>query len=117
VKVVFIAAPFRADTAFAIAENVRRAERAALAVWRLGMVAVCPQANSALFHGAAPDAVFLNGYRALLGRCDAVLVAGDHSSGVLAELERAADLGIPIFDDLDKLREWSLPTRGVEATS
>jgi hypothetical protein len=104
-KIVFIAAPFRAATPWGIAENVRDAERVALEVWRLGAVAVCPQANSALFHGEGPDQRYLTGYLALLARCDAVLVAGQ-SAGVSAELARAAELELPVFRDLASLSEW-----------
>lgn len=103
--VVFIAAPFRGATAWQVAENVRAAERAALEVWRAGHVAVCPQANSALFHGAAPDEVFLIGYQELLRRCDVMYVAGATSAGVVDEMRVAAECGIPIVDSIESLNE------------
>lgn len=100
---VFIASPFRAATDWQRAENVRHAERAALEVWKAGACAVCPQANSALFHGECPDDVFLAGYRSLLLRCDAVYVAGQESEGVKAELAVAT---CPVFYDMPGLVAW-----------
>lgn len=108
-KLVFIAAPFRAETEWGRAENVRKAERIALMVWRAGAVAVCPQANSARFHGELPDEVFLAGYRELLEICDAVFVSG-HSPGVLAEIETARRIGLPVFFTIDSMQRWILST-------
>lgn len=95
-RLVFIAAPFRGATPWEVAENVRRAERAALEVWRAGAVAVCPQSMSALFDKEGPDERYLDGWLAMLERCDAVLVVGQ-SPGVRRELERAAQLRLPVF--------------------
>jgi tRNA G18 (ribose-2'-O)-methylase SpoU len=108
-KLVFIASPFRAPTEWGRAENIRHAERFALQVWQLRAVAVCPQANSALFHDELEDYVFLEGYRALLRRCDAVLVCGQESAGVKAELETAATYRIPVFRSVEELSVWLKP--------
>lgn len=109
-KLVFIASPFRSPTEWGRAENVRHAERFALMVWQLGAVAVCPQANSAHFDGECPDEVFLEGYRALLRRCDAVLVCGIRSAGVRAELETAETHRIPVFYSVEELSVWLKPS-------
>ena len=45
------------------------------------------------------------GWVAVLERCDAVL-AGGQSAGVARELERAAELGIPVMHSVEKLGEW-----------
>lgn len=104
-KLVFIAAPFRAATDWQRYCNVRRAETYALQVWKLGACAVCPQANSAHFHGEGPDEVYLTGYLALLERCDAVLVVAQ-SDGVAAELARAAAWDLPVFRTVEELGAW-----------
>ena len=104
-KLIFIASPFRAATPWHVAENVRAAERIALEVWRLGAVAVCPQSMSALFDKEGPDERYLNGWLALLERCDAVLVAGE-SEGVRAEVTRAEVRGLPVLRDLAALDAW-----------
>lgn len=105
-KLIFIAAPFRAPTDWQRAENVRRAEQAALQVWKLGAVAVCPQANSQHFQDECSDAVFLAGGLALLARCDAVYLAGHVSEGVAAELAAAT---VPILRDIESVRRWLGP--------
>lgn len=104
-KLIFIASPFRAPTPWQVAENVRRAERLALSVWQAGAVAVCPQSMSALFDGEGPDSRYLDGWLALLARCDAVLVGGQ-SAGVDAELRRAGELGLPVFRTIEDLSAW-----------
>jgi hypothetical protein len=113
VKIIFIASPFRARTEWGRAENVRHAERAALQVWKLGAVAVCPQANSALFQDECPDEVFLKGYRHLLRRCDAVLIAGQESEGVRAELAEANARWMPVFHTVEALGAWLKVQEGV----
>lgn len=95
-RIVFVAAPFRAATEWERAENVRAAERHALDVWLAGHVAVCPQANSARFQDSAPDEVFLEGYKRLLKRCDVVFVPGKISEGVDAEIDEAKRAGIRV---------------------
>lgn len=104
-KLVFVASPFRAATPWLVAENVRQAERAALEVWRAGAVAVCPQSMSALFDKEGPDQRYLDGWLALLARCDAVLVVAQ-SAGVEREMIRADECGLPIFRTVAELSAW-----------
>lgn len=107
-RVVYIAGPFRGPDHWAIAENIRNAERLALSVWRSGAVALCPHLNTMHFQGAADDAVWLDGDLELLARCDAILMTPDwqRSSGARAEHDVAQGRGLPIFYDLDRLRAW-----------
>jgi nucleoside 2-deoxyribosyltransferase len=107
VKVVYIAGPFRGKNHFVIAENIRNAERLALAVWQLGAAALCPHANTAHFQDAAPDDVWLTGDLELLRRCDAVLMTPDWERSEGARIERrfAMDAGIPVFHTLIELRD------------
>jgi len=107
-KIVFIAGPFRAGTIWEIEQNVRRAEACALEIWRFGCVAVCPHTNSRFFQDAAPDGVFLRGYKELLVRCDGVFLMPDwkNSFGTQEEVELAQLQGIPVFSTLAGLKEW-----------
>lgn len=106
--VVFIAGPFRADTGWAVEENIRRAERVALQVWKAGAAALCPHTNSRFFHGEGHDQLWLDGYLAILQRCDAVLLLPNwrESSGARAEHDAAIRAGIPIFHDIRDVTEW-----------
>jgi hypothetical protein len=107
-KVVYVAGPFRGQHSFAIAENVRRAERLALEVWRLGAACICPHTNTAHFQGAAPDHVWLDGDLEILRRCDALIVTPDweRSSGARAEVDFAREHRIPVFLSLTSLDAW-----------
>lgn len=111
-KVVYVAGPFRGKSSWDIEENIRRAERLALEVWRSGAAALCPHCNTRFFQGAADDAVWLDGDLELLARCDAVLMTPDwqRSSGARAEQEFAVKRGIPVFETLDALKAWIDPT-------
>lgn len=110
-KVVYIAGPFRAATAYEIELNVRVAEARALEVWRLGAAAICPHANTRFFHGAAPDELWLSGDLELLRRCDALITCRgyENSSGAKAEIEFARANGIPIFHHILDLHMWLAP--------
>jgi len=107
-KLVYVAGPFRGDSAWAIECNIRRAETLALEVWRLGAAALCPHTNTRFFQNAAPDEVWLAGDLVMLERCDAVILTDcwERSSGARAEVEHAQKRGIPVFVHLLDLREW-----------
>jgi hypothetical protein len=106
--VVYIAGRYRAPTPWQVLGNVRLAQEAALAVWKLGAVALCPHSNTGLFDGEMDDQVWLTGDLELLRRCDAVyLIAGwRESSGAQNEYRVAVELGLPIFEVLPRLQRW-----------
>jgi hypothetical protein len=107
-KVVYVAGPFRASTAWGIEQNVRAAEVVALEVWRAGAVALCPHANSRHYHGAAADELFIEGTLELLRRCDAVLLikGWKESEGSRGEKREADRLGLPVFFDVREVEAW-----------
>lgn len=104
-KVIYVAGPFRGPSAWAIEQNIRRAEELALEVWRAGYACICPHTNTRFFQGAAPDHVWLEGDLELVCRCDALLLTEDYarSSGARAEREYAVARGIPVFESLQTL--------------
>ena len=110
-KVIYIAGPFRGPNHWAIAENIRDAERAALKVWQMGAVAICPHANTAHFQDAAPDYVWLKGDLEILRRCDGILMLPTYkeSHGAKAEMQEALTLGMPVFFDHAQLKDWLCP--------
>lgn len=98
--VIYVAGPFRGPDAFAIAENVRAAERAALDVARHGATPLCPHTMYAHFQGALPDAFWLDATLGLLGRCDALLLirGWESSAGSRGELAEARRLGLVVAE-------------------
>jgi hypothetical protein len=106
--IVYIAGPVRGDTYWDVTENIRRAERLALEVWSLGVVALCPHTNTRNFHGALPDETWLRGDLVMLSRCDAIIFTEDweRSRGATAEHAFAEKHHIPIFYTTDALAAW-----------
>lgn len=98
--VVYIAGPYRARTTWRIQQNIRAAQETALRVWKIGAVALCPHANTALFDGEADDSVWLDGDLELLRRCDAVVMVNgwEQSQGATSERDFAKELKLPVFD-------------------
>ena len=107
-RVVYVAGPFRAANAWEVEQNIRRAEGAALEVWRLGAACICPHTNTRFFDGAADDRVWLDGDMEILTRCDAVLpIQGwETSTGARTEHDLAVSMHIPVFTALDDLHRW-----------
>ena len=100
-KVFYIAGPYRADTPRGIVENIRKAESVALKYWLQGHAVICPHKNTALFDGAAPDHVWLDGDLEILGRCDAIVMmeGWSESKGAIAELAYAKRQGLEVIYD------------------
>lgn len=98
-KVIYVAGKYRGPNAWAVEQNIRAAEEVAARVWALGMVALCPHANSRHMDGVASDAHFLAGTLELMRRCDAVVLVPNwrDSQGARAEVAEAERLGIPVF--------------------
>lgn len=98
-KLIYLAGPYRAPTVWGVRQNIDKAEKYALEFWRRGVPVISPHKNTALFDGAAPDNVWLEGDLIMLVRCDAlVLLPGwEDSSGTKAERERAEAVHMPVF--------------------
>lgn len=118
-KRVYICGPYRAPNVYLQKMNIRKAEKTAVLLWSWGWVPICPHKNAEFFEGAygMTDEVFLKGDLILLEVCDIIVVLPGwrYSTGSLAEIARAEDLGIPIMyweKDVDKVylrnyyKEW-----------
>lgn len=105
-NVIYVAGPFRGPNSWEIEENIRRAERLALEVWRIGMACICPHTNTRFYQGAAPDHVWLDGDLELLLRCDAILMTPDweRSKGASAERDFVLQHGKPVYYSLAELQ-------------
>lgn len=101
-KVVYIAGPFRGAHAWAIAENIRAAERVGFEIAKLGAMPLIPHANTAHFHGALPDQFWLDGTMELLRRCDGVVFmeGWEDSEGCRREHDEACRLGLSTWYDV-----------------
>lgn len=88
-KVVYVAGPFRGQTQWHIAENIRAAERIGLLVANAGAMPLIPHANTAHFHGLINDQFWIDGTLELLKRCDAAVFMDNWqaSSGARGELD------------------------------
>jgi hypothetical protein len=105
--VVYIAGSYRANTEIGVLRNIQRAEEAAIEVWKLGCVALCPHKNSAHLGGVVDDEVFVAGGLELLKRSDAVLMlVGSHASKGATEEYRIATAEKPVFYSIEALRDW-----------
>lgn len=104
--VAYVAGPYRASTTWKINQNIERAKKVALEVWKMGYVAICPHANTGLFDGEMPDKTWLDGDLELLRRSDfVVLVPGwETSEGTKIEADLSSRLGKPVYT-IHALRE------------
>ena len=104
---------------FAVQQNVMRAMKLAVEVWRMGAVALTPHANTMFFTGAADDKVWLDGDLELLRRSDAILMTPDwqESSGARAEHGYAVQMGLPVFYNLLDVEEWLRTTQKQPVTA
>jgi hypothetical protein len=107
-KVVYVAGPYRGDGEWQVVQNIRKAEKLALEIWKAGAVAICPHKNTALFGGTLPDETWLRGDLELVRRSDAVCCTPDweRSEGARGEVKLARDLGIPVFATLQEVKDW-----------
>ena len=101
-KVVYIAGPYCAQTAWEVEQNVRNAECWALAVAQAGAVPLCPHTMNRYFFGAAglsDEGFWLPGMLELVGRCDGLLLipGWEASAGARGERDRAVKLELPIL--------------------
>jgi hypothetical protein len=107
-KVVYIAGPFRAADAWAVENNIRRAEVLGFQVATLGAMPLIPHTNTRFFDGTLTGQFWLDGTMELLRRCDAVLTTDDweRSVGARGEVAEAARRHLPVFHTPSDLSDW-----------
>ncbi|MGV8921617.1 MAG: DUF1937 family protein [Pseudomonas sp.] len=108
IPIIYVAGPYRAATHELVAANIAAARQVAVLTAHLGWFPICPHTNTAHFEVDLEDKgddFWLAGTMALMERCDAVvLVPGwRYSSGTLAEIHRAREMGLPIFTSAEGL--------------
>lgn len=98
-RVIYVAGPFRAKTQWGIMQNVRRAEAAALGLWKRGYAVICPHAMTQNYQNECPDETWLTGAIELLKRCDAIYMLDGwrDSEGSVEELRIAKEIGLRVM--------------------
>lgn len=95
-KLIYIAAPYRAKTIVGLQHNISQAKILAQYQWIKGNAAICPHLNTANFDGLCPDENFLLGTKKMLVTCDEAIFHPDaqKSQGCIEELDSCYYHGI-----------------------
>lgn len=107
-KVVYVAGPFRGPSAWAVEQNIRRAEELGFEVALRGAMPSIPHTNTRFFDGTLTAEFWLAGTMELLRRCDALVTTDDwqRSTGARGEVAEAHRLRIPVFHTIGELAQW-----------
>lgn len=99
IKLVYVAGPYRAETAFNVSQHIARARDRAAEVVMSGAYPIVPHACTAFMDGLAPDELFLEGAREAMLRCDEVwLCRGwEYSHGSREEVFEALRWPLPVI--------------------
>lgn len=110
---VMVSHPYRStsDDPQVWAQNLRRMNGFALAVWELGHIPIVGATAALPLIKAAGEEyyeeIMMPLALSLLERCDALLWVGGHSKGVDMEVSRARERGIPVFESLEDLVDYA----------
>ena len=86
-KLLYIAAPYRAKTIISLQQNIHEAKLMSMYYWNKGYAVICPHMNSANFDGLCEDKTFLQGTMLMLSKCDVIAMHPnwEHSTGSVGE--------------------------------
>lgn len=107
---LYVAGPYRAASAPAINKNISKAQLVASAAASRGWFPMVPHNMSIGFEQAGDEAYWLAHTMSVMERCDAlVLIDGwQRSAGTVAEVARARELSIPVYEGLYALPSYPL---------
>ena len=107
-KVIYIAGKYTDGNKQSTNLNIDKAERISKKIWKNGMAAICPHLNTRNWNGLLSQDEFIEGYFSIVKKCDAMIMLDNwkDSEGAQAEHWLAASYGIPIFYNLNDLKEW-----------
>lgn len=112
-KKVYVAGAYSADNVLDVLKNIGRGNYYSAYLFKLGFAPFCPWHDKdfvfALWDEEFSVKEFYNYSMQFLEVCDAIfLVPGwENSMGTKKEIERANQLNIPIFSDVDELLDWN----------
>lgn len=106
---VYLSGPISAKTMWAVAEHVHVAERAFVACCEADIASICVHSMGRNCGDALDHAGWMAHDLEILQRCDAVLMVGEwqQSVGARMELWLASRLQIPVFFDVEALKQWA----------
>lgn len=104
--IAYVAGPYRGKSKnkiinkLQVIRNILSARKVAKELWRMGIPAICPHMNTALFDSVASDKAFLDGDIEMLQKCAFVaLVKGWKTSrGTRDEIIFANHAKIPVYE-------------------
>ena len=112
-KKVYVAGNYSADNVIEVLCNIGKGRQACAELFMLGFAPFCPWHDASYVtdnpHLEQHDkSKFYNASMAWLECSDAVYVISGkgNGGGVDAEIDRAEELGIPVFESLPKLLSW-----------
>jgi len=121
-KLIYIAAPYRAETIAKLQHNIAQAKIMAQYYWLQGNAVICPHLNTANFDGLVDDKQFLNAYKKILLTCDEMIVHPDwvKSEGSIEEMNLCTLTDMPFiiltekkFKSIKRFVEKKLSKKGV----
>jgi len=115
-KRIYVAGPYSAGNVLDVLRNIGRGEAVCAELFERGYAPFCPwhdkQYVTSNPNGAYTVEQFYEYSLAWLEVSDAVLLVGDWttSKGTLAEVARAKEIGIPVFESLSELERFEFKT-------
>ncbi len=105
---IFCACKYTEPSTYQIQRNIHNATFYVQEVALLGGVPLCPAMIGANLEGVQSYLWWGDAYINLLRRCDAVfMVPGyERSNGAMKELTEALAIGMPVFYELEDLKDW-----------
>jgi hypothetical protein len=113
VRRIYVAGPYSADNVMTVLRNIREGIKMAETLLARGYSPFCPWLDYHFeFYGDHPVADYYRYSMDFLECCDAVLTIGDwsKSKGVIAEVARAKELGIPVFNSIADVENYKRET-------
>ena len=97
-QLLYIAAPYRAETTVQISNNIHEASLMSQYYWLQGFAVICPHLNTAHFDGLCKDKIFLEATMLMLAKCTHIALHPhwSFSAGCMEEYHYAIENNLTI---------------------